>query len=100
MVKTLRGVCLIDRWETSATLSTFSVFRPDTSDRARCDGVYRSLSLGCRTLADLLTFGEIAYPQAGVITQIVVTIVLAPLFFFMPSAKRILSLEHAHRFFQ
>jgi len=46
------------------------------------------------------TFGEIAYPQAGMITQIAVTIILASLFFFMPSARRILSLERSHRKFQ
>lgn len=45
-------------------------------------------------------FGDTAYPQAGMITQIVVTIVLASLFFFMPGAKRILSLERSHRSFQ
>lgn len=46
------------------------------------------------------TFGEFAYPQAGMITQIVVTIILGSLFFFMPSARRILSLERSHRNFQ
>lgn len=46
------------------------------------------------------TFGDTAYPQAGMITQIVVTIILASLFFFMPSAGRIMSLERSHRNFQ
>ncbi len=46
------------------------------------------------------TFGDVAYPQAGMITQIVATIILASLFFFMPSARRILSLERAHRDFR
>lgn len=46
------------------------------------------------------TFGEIAYPQAGMIVQIVVTIILASLFFFMPSAGRIMSLERSHRNFK
>jgi hypothetical protein len=45
------------------------------------------------------TFGEVAYLQAGMITQIVVTIILASLFFFMPSARRIMSLERSHRNF-
>lgn len=46
------------------------------------------------------TVGNIAYPQAGMITQIVVTIILASLFFFMPSAGRIMSLERSHRNFR
>ena len=46
------------------------------------------------------TFGDITYPQAGMIAQIVATIVLASLYFFMLSAKRILSLERSHRSFQ
>lgn len=46
------------------------------------------------------TFGEFFVPLAGMYTQIVLTIMLASLFFFMPSAKRILSLERSHRNFQ
>ena len=46
------------------------------------------------------TFGEFTYPQAGMITQIIATIILASLFFFMPSAGRILSLERSHRNFR
>jgi hypothetical protein len=46
------------------------------------------------------TFGEFTYPQAGMITQIIATIILASLFFFMPSAGRILSLECSHRNFR
>jgi hypothetical protein len=46
------------------------------------------------------TLGEFTYPQAGMITQIIVTIILASLFFFMPSAGRILSLERSHRNFR
>lgn len=46
------------------------------------------------------TFGDVAYPQAGMITQITVTVILASLFFFMPSAGRIMSLERAHRDFK
>jgi len=45
-------------------------------------------------------FGEIVYPQAGMMTQIVVTVILASLFFFMPSAGRIMSLERSHRDFK
>jgi len=46
------------------------------------------------------TFNDFAYPQAGMVTQIVVTIILASLFFFMPSAGRIMSLERTHRDFK
>lgn len=46
------------------------------------------------------TFGDFFVPLAGMYTQIVLTIMLASLFFFMPSAKRILSLERSHRNFQ
>lgn len=45
------------------------------------------------------TFGEVSYPEAGMVTQIVLTIILASLFFFMPSAGRIMSLERSHRKF-
>jgi len=45
------------------------------------------------------TFGDVFVPAAGMITQIVVTVILASLFFFMPSAGRIMSLERAHRNF-
>ncbi|MDB9944324.1 hypothetical protein OAD19_04880 [Octadecabacter sp.] len=34
------------------------------------------------------------------VTQILATIILSPLFFFMPSAGRIMSLERSHRNFQ
>lgn len=46
------------------------------------------------------TFGETAFDQAGMVTQILATVVLAALFFFMPSAGRIMSLERAHRDFK
>lgn len=46
------------------------------------------------------TFGETAFDQAGMVTQILATVVLAALFFFMPSAGRIMSLERAHRDFR
>ena len=46
------------------------------------------------------TFGKTSYVQAGMIAQIVVTIILASLFFFMPSAGRIMSLERSHRNFK
>ena len=46
------------------------------------------------------TFNDFAYPQAGMVTQIVVTIILASLFFFMPSAGRIMTLERTHRDFK
>jgi len=46
------------------------------------------------------TFGEVAYPQAGMWTQIALTVILATQFFFMPSAGRILSLERSHRDFK
>ncbi|WP_093995517.1 DNA repair protein [Octadecabacter ascidiaceicola] len=46
------------------------------------------------------TFGDFFVPLAGMYTQIVVTIILASLFFFMPSAGRIMSLERSHRNFK
>ncbi|WP_235000796.1 DNA repair protein [Pseudooctadecabacter jejudonensis] len=46
------------------------------------------------------TFGDLFVPNAGMITQIVVTVILASLFFFMPSAGRIMSLERSHRNFR
>jgi len=46
------------------------------------------------------TFNDFTFPQAGMVTQIVVTIILASLFFFMPSAGRIMSLERTHRDFK
>ena len=45
-------------------------------------------------------FGEYTVPNAGMITQIALTVILASLFFFMPSAGRIMSLERAHRDFR
>ncbi|MCF2903472.1 DNA repair protein [Octadecabacter sp. CECT 8868] len=45
-------------------------------------------------------FGEYSVPNAGLITQIVLTVILASLFFFMPSAGRIMSLERSHRNFK
>jgi hypothetical protein len=47
-----------------------------------------------------VAIGEFIYPQAGMITQIIVTIILASLVFFMPSTGRILSLERSHRNFR
>ena len=46
------------------------------------------------------TFGDIFVPNAGMVTQILATIILSSLFFFMPSAGRIISLERSHRNFQ
>ncbi|WP_296417293.1 DNA repair protein [Pseudooctadecabacter sp.] len=46
------------------------------------------------------TFGDFTVPNAGMITQIVITVILASLFFFMPSAGRVMSLERAHRDFR
>lgn len=46
------------------------------------------------------TFGDLFVPLVGMYTQIVVTIILASLFFFMPSAGRIMSLERSHRDFK
>ena len=64
--------------------------------------VYTSLSsVGLAPwLTFTATFNDFAYPQAGMVTQIVVTIILASLFFFMPSAGRIMSLERTHRDFK
>ncbi len=45
-------------------------------------------------------FGEYTVPNAGMVTQIALTVMLASLFFFMPSAGRIMSLERAHRDFR
>lgn len=46
------------------------------------------------------TFGDYSVPNAGMVTQIVLTITLGSLFFFMPSAGRIMALERSHRNFQ
>lgn len=46
------------------------------------------------------TFGTVTYDQAGMWTQIALTVILATQFFFMPSAGRILSLERSHRDFK
>ena len=46
------------------------------------------------------TFGGIAYPQAGVVVQIAVTVVLVGLCFFLPANARIMALETSHRRFQ
>ena len=46
------------------------------------------------------TFGDYSVPNAGMVTQIVLTVILASLFFFMPSAGRIMSLERSHRNFK
>ncbi|MGJ8609888.1 MAG: DNA repair protein [Octadecabacter sp.] len=46
------------------------------------------------------TFGDYTVPDAGMVTQIVATIILGSLFFFMPSAGRIMSLERSHRNFK
>ena len=46
------------------------------------------------------TFGDIFVPLAGMYTQTVVTFILASLFFLMPSAGRIMSLERSHRNFK
>lgn len=46
------------------------------------------------------TFGDWYVPAAGMIAQIALTIVLVALFFFMPSAGRIMALERSHRNFQ
>ncbi len=46
------------------------------------------------------TFGDVFVPIAGMYTQIMLTIILASLFFFMPSAGRIMSLERSHRDFK
>lgn len=45
------------------------------------------------------TFGDTTYPQAGMITQIALTVIILTLFFFMPSAGRIMALERSHRDF-
>ena len=47
-----------------------------------------------------VTFGDTTYLHAGMIVQILATVILASLFFFMPSAGRIMSLERAHRDFK
>ncbi len=46
------------------------------------------------------SFGDYTVEQAGMATQIVLTIILGSLFFFMPSAGRIMALERSHRNFQ
>jgi len=45
------------------------------------------------------TFGEFNYIYAGQATQIGLTVLLASLFFFIPSANRIIALERSHRNF-
>ena len=45
-------------------------------------------------------FGDYTVPDAGMFLQIILTVILASLFFFMPSAGRIMSLERSHRNFK
>ena len=44
-------------------------------------------------------FGETIVPQAGMYTQIAATVLLAALFFFIPSSSRIMTLDRSHRSF-
>lgn len=44
-------------------------------------------------------FGDVLYENTGMLVQIALTIVLLSLFFFMPSARRIMALEASHRDF-
>ncbi len=46
------------------------------------------------------TFGDAAYPQAGMYVQVALTIILAGLVFFMPTAGRVMALERSHRDFK
>ncbi|WP_281983081.1 DNA repair protein [Thalassorhabdomicrobium marinisediminis] len=45
------------------------------------------------------TFGDLTFPEAGMITQIGLTVILASLFLFMPSVGRVMALERSHRDF-
>lgn len=46
------------------------------------------------------TFGPYAFPEAGMVVQLAVTVVLCLLLFFVPSSIRVLNLERAHREFR
>ncbi|WP_341214174.1 DNA repair protein [uncultured Limimaricola sp.] len=45
-------------------------------------------------------FGETSLPWAGMALQIFLTVLLVTLVFFLPSAGRVLALEHSHRHFR
>ena len=47
-----------------------------------------------------LTFGDSVYQQAGMVVQIVATVILLALLFFVPTTARIMALERSHRDFQ
>ena len=58
-------------------------------------------AFGFATWIDLpLTVGETTYPTAGIVLQCAGTLLLLGLCFFLPSHKRITSLETSHRSFQ
>ncbi len=46
-----------------------------------------------------VTFGDTVYPQAGMVVQIVATVMLLALLFFVPTTARIMALERSHRDF-
>ncbi len=46
------------------------------------------------------TFGPYAFPEAGPVIQIAVTLLLGLLLFFVPASVRVLNLERAHREFR
>ncbi|MGJ8604941.1 MAG: DNA repair protein [Marivita sp.] len=46
------------------------------------------------------TFGGIAYPQAGLVVQVALTVFVLGLCFFLPANARIMALETSHRRFQ
>jgi hypothetical protein len=46
-----------------------------------------------------LTFGDLAIPDAGLWTQVALTILLVTLAAFIPASARVLALEHSHRNF-
>lgn len=47
-----------------------------------------------------VTLGDVSYPAAGPIVQFGLTLLLAALFFFMPAASRMMTLESSHRDFK
>jgi hypothetical protein len=72
-------------------------------------GVVAFASLGLTIAAALgvipwltlpLTFGELAYPQAGMFVQITLTGLLCAMAFMIPTNARVMKLEHSHRRFQ
>lgn len=58
-------------------------------------------ALGVAPWLDMtVSFGGVAYEGMGRVVQLIATLMLASLFFFMPAAERIMKLERSHRDFR